>query len=101
MRYWSEIKSDHVETQFNATVDGAIAKIVYIDAWRPECELGTVIAKVVLTLCGDVIIIYIDNIARLNVYAQEVIQNAALALRNDEDSDISKNVLTAKGTTVY
>jgi len=81
MSYWSEIVNNHEETDFNIAEDGAVSKIIYIDAWRPGCDQGAVIATVILTESGDVCIIYRDNIARTNAYAQEVIRTTVAKIK--------------------
>jgi len=84
MSYWSEIKNTYEETAFNAVIDGAVVKSISIDAWREGNENGSVIAKVILTTSDDVCVIYNDNIARTDTYAQEVIQEAVQAIKRSD-----------------
>jgi len=82
--FWAEIEAEHDE------LDGAdpkddIVRCICIDAWKtgePE-EQGEVIAKVILTKSGDVGVVYIDNVARINAYAQEVIQEVLMTIKTD------------------
>lgn len=83
MSYWSEIRNTHYETEFNPTIDGAIVRIIFIDAWRGDSDEGCVIAKVVLSASGDVCVVYFNSIARTDAYAQEVIQEAIRAITRD------------------
>ena len=77
--YWSEIKADYDECEGTQNVfpqSDDIVKCVCIDAWKtgdPD-EEGCVIAKVILTKSGDCGVVYIDNVARSNAQAQEVIK---------------------------
>ena len=84
MSYWNEIENTYEETDFEAEVDGAIAKVISIDAWRANCDQGSTIAKVILSSSGDVCIVYMDNIARSDAYAQKVIQEAVSLIKNNE-----------------
>ena len=84
--YWSEIKADYDECEGAQGVLGQsddIIKCVCVDAWKtgdPD-EEGCVIAKVILTKSGDRGVVYIDNVARSNAQAQEVIQKALRTIR--------------------
>jgi len=82
--YWKEIRNSNVETSFNAKIDGAIRKLVTINAWKTgsDSEEGKVIAHVVLTAYGDVCTIYADNIAKTDAYAQEFIQEAMATIKD-------------------
>jgi len=75
---WKEIRNTNVETTLDEKTEGAIKKLITIDAWRTDDdnEGGEVIAFVVLTLRGDVCVIYVNNVARTDFYAQGVIQEA-------------------------
>lgn len=71
---WSEIRNDYTE-DYN---EGGICKITYIDAWKTadDNEEGKVIAKVLLTNNDEVFVVYIDNCAKYDAYAQEKIREA-------------------------
>lgn len=75
MSYWSEIKNDFTETNLSLK-DGDVLAVNYIDAWREGEEEGYVIAKVLLSKHGDVMVDYVDAIARNDDLAQEVIANS-------------------------
>lgn len=75
MSYWSEIKNDFTETNLSLK-DGDVLAVNYIDAWREGEEKGNVIAKVLLSKHGDVMVDYVDAIARNDDLAQEVIANS-------------------------
>lgn len=75
MSYWSEIKNDFTETNLSLK-DGDVLAVNYIDAWREGEDEGHVIAKVLLSKHGDVMVDYIDVIARNDDLAQEVISDS-------------------------
>lgn len=83
MGYWSDINNSHEENIFDPAIDGAIDKLISIDAWRTcdDNEDGVVIAKVLLTSSGDICVVYIDPVARTDAYAQELIQDTIKQLR--------------------
>ena len=75
MSYWSEIKNDFTETNLSPR-DGDVLAVNYIDAWREGEEEGHVIAKVLLSKHGDVMVDYVEPIARIDDLAQEVITDS-------------------------
>ena len=75
MSYWSEITNDFTETN-PSPKDGDVLAINYIDAWREGEEEGNVIAKVLLSKHGDVMVDYVEGIARFDDLAQEVIADS-------------------------
>lgn len=75
MSYWSEIKNDFTETNLSPK-DGDVLAVNYIDAWREGEDQGTTIAKVLLSKHGDILVDYIDTIARWDNLAQEVIADS-------------------------
>lgn len=75
MSYWSEITNDFTETN-PSPKDGDVLAINYIDAWREGEEEGNVIAKVLLSKHGDVMVDYVEPIARIDDLAQEVIADS-------------------------
>lgn len=82
MSYWSEIRNDF----FNSDIlpeEGDTLASVSIDGWRTEDdnEQGFVIARVILSKHGDVLVDYHDNIARMDDLAQEYIQDAISQLK--------------------
>jgi len=74
--YWFEIKADFDELDGLKPKDD-IVKCISIDAWKTDDpdEEGLVVAKIILTNGGDSGVIYIDNVARTNEAAQQVIQD--------------------------
>lgn len=73
--YWKEIKNDYREEDFCSNFETGIKEIVYIDAWlSKDDDEGEVIAKVVVTNKKEIIVIYINNVARENEYAQKIIK---------------------------
>lgn len=75
MSYWSEITNDFTETN-PSPKDGDVLAVNYIDAWREGEEEGNVIAKVLLSKHGDVMVDYVEGIARIDDLAQEVIADS-------------------------
>lgn len=79
--YWTEIRHDfHEESPIGY---GDVITAVSIDGWRtPDDNAeGEVIARVFLTKNGDVVIDYINAIARTDVLAQEAISETVQELR--------------------
>jgi len=91
MGYWSEVKNTYEENDFSTTNDGAIIESISIDAWKVGCDQGSTIAKVLLTISGDVCVVYIDNIARSDPYAQEVVQETVAKLKTVKSSKSNEN----------
>ena len=79
--YWTEIRHDFRED--SPVGYGDVITAVSIDGWRtPEDDAeGEVIARVFLTKKGDVVIDYINAIARIDVLAQEAIDETVKELR--------------------
>lgn len=75
MSYWSEITNDFTETN-PSPKDGDVLAVNYIDAWREGEEEGNVIAKVLLSKHGDVMVDYVEPLARIDDLAQEVIADS-------------------------
>ena len=69
-RYWTEIRHDFRED--SPVGCGDVVAAVSVDAWRTSDDdaEGEVIARVFLTKKGDVVIDYINAIARTDVLAQ-------------------------------
>lgn len=74
MRRWFEIRNDYTDT----TEHEDIIAETCIDAWETPYneEEGVVIAKVIKTVHGDVGVVYFNNMARVDEYAQEKIKEA-------------------------
>lgn len=89
--YWTEIRHDFHED--SPAGYGDVITAVSVDGWRtPDDNAeGEVIARVFLTKNGDVVIDYINAIARTDVLAQEAISETVQELReqfvSEEGSD--------------
>lgn len=89
--YWTEIRHDFHED--SPAGYGDVITAVSVDGWRtPDDNAeGEVIARVFLTKNGDVVIDYINAIARTDVLAQEAISETVQELReqfaNKEDKE--------------
>lgn len=89
--YWTEIRHDFHED--SPAGYGDVITAVSVDGWRtPDDNAeGEVIARVFLTKNGDVVIDYINAIARTDVLAQEAIDETVKELReqfvSEEGSD--------------
>lgn len=79
--YWTEIRHDFHED--SPAGYGDVITAVSVDGWRtPDDNAeGEVIARVFLTKNGDVVIDYINAIARTDVLAQEAISETVQELR--------------------
>lgn len=75
MSYWAEIKANYNEYKCAAPEDDIVSSIC-IDAWKTNNgnKGGSVIAKVIMTRSGDKGVVYINNLARSDPHAQEVIK---------------------------
>lgn len=76
--YWAEIRNDY-EPEVTLDSDiGQVKRMITIDAWKTgtDDEEGLAIAQIILTESEDLCIIYIDNVARTDDYAQEKIKEA-------------------------
>ena len=85
MPFWTEIRGDHFE--FGDVIDpldGDMLASISIDAWKTadENEQGNVIARVILSKHGDVLVDYHDSLARMDEMAQEKISEAKSQLRD-------------------
>jgi hypothetical protein len=84
MNIWMQINITHWVSDFDRKLEGDIKSLVAIDGYLTDDdnESGSVIANVILTIGGDVCVIYADNRARSDTHAQEVIQETINTLRN-------------------
>lgn len=81
---WAEIRNEHFVTEADMMPDeGDILAAISIDAWKTDkdWEEGSVIAHVILSLHGDILVSYHDNVARLDASAQASIAEAKEHLR--------------------
>lgn len=85
MGYWTEIRNTYMETSSDITPhEGDLLASISIDAWRTadDGEEGSVIARVLLSLHGDIIVDYRNHCARYDKAAQASIEEAKEILRN-------------------
>lgn len=80
--YWSEVRNDYFEDGIDA-LEGDVLARISIDAWKTQDdnEEGCVIACVMLSKHGDVLVDYRDPVARVDEVAQEAINEAKEQLR--------------------
>lgn len=79
MGYWAEIRNDFFESGTEILPEeGDVLATISIDAWKTEDENeeGCVIACVMLSKHGDVLVDYRDGVARIDEAAQEAIGEA-------------------------
>lgn len=100
-RYWSEIMSHYDELE-GFEPDGDIVKRICIDGYRgkDENKPGQVIAKVILTKQGDTGVIYINDIARHDKYAQEVIAYTLVNIKSFTDQEFKEKMLKSDSDTL-
>ena len=85
--YWKEIRNNHItsgnDLNFSETLQGDIRAVCCIDAWKTDddWEEGKVIARVAMTLRGDILVNYEDPKAQTDISAQEAIAEAKEKLR--------------------
>lgn len=75
---WAEIVNSYTEDTASVDKDGDIVAITSIDAYKTKNanEEGRTIAKVLLSKNGDINVMYIDDKARADEYAQLIIAEA-------------------------
>lgn len=77
MSYWTHIKNDFLEVDNQISLlQGDMLARISIDAWRGDEEEGSVIAVVMLSNHGDVLVDYRDTIAMTDMMAQNAIDEA-------------------------
>lgn len=82
---WAEVRNNFFESGAEIREeDGDVLAKISIDAWKTndENEDGAVIACVLLSKHGDVLVDYHDHVARLDEVAQEAIAEAKQQLRD-------------------
>lgn len=82
--HWKEIRNTHFVTEADITAnEGDIFASICIDAWETEhdWEEGKVIAEVILSKHGDILVSYRDPLARVDEAAQAAIEEAKQQLR--------------------
>lgn len=90
--FWSEVKNSYTT---EGDGDRGVKKATHIDAWKTDDdnEEGEVIAKVILTTNNDIVVVYIDNLARDDEQAQEKINEAV--------SDFEKEIADLVRVGIY
>lgn len=82
--YWKEIQNCHFERKEDLSPEeGDMLAAVSIDAWKSDddWEEGVVVARVMLSTHGDILVDYRDAIAMTDEAAQSAIEEAKLDLR--------------------
>lgn len=82
--HWKEIRNTHFVTEADITPnEGEIFASICIDAWETDhdWEEGKVIAEVILSKHGDILVSYRNPLARVDEAAQASIEDAKEQLR--------------------
>lgn len=86
MNHWHEVKNYFFKEphEINPAVEGDLMAATSIDAWKTadDWEEGNVIACVMLSNHGDILVDYRESLARVDEMAQMAIQEAMEELRN-------------------
>lgn len=82
MGFWAEVRNNYFEDSIDP-LEGDVLARISIDGWKTqdENEYGHVIARVLLSKHGDVLVDYHDNVARRDEMAQKAIQEAIAELK--------------------
>lgn len=104
MGYWAEIRNDFFEgeNELDLAFEGDVLASISIDAWKThdDWEEGKVIACVMLSLHGDILVDFRDNVARSDEMALEAIEEAKDQLKaffqKREIPDAEKQTLPTK-----
>ena len=80
MGYWSEIQNDYFSTDMDQK-QGDMLATISIDAWHTGEDQGQVVANVLLSKHGDVLVDYHDYVAMHDDMAQKAIGEARDQLR--------------------
>lgn len=77
---WAEIKND-----FEEVLESVGKRVIHIDAWETEDdnEEGKVIAKVIQSKSGNIYVEYMDERAKVDTLAQEVIEETIQKLKEE------------------
>lgn len=95
--HWKEIRNTHFVTEADISPnEGDIFASICIDAWETEhdWEEGKVIAEVILSNHGDILVSYRNNLARVDDAAQASIEDAKEQLREYWEEQREKPVHT-------
>lgn len=77
---FEEIRNDYLCEDFQQN-EGDIRALITIDGWEPGCEDGHVIASVILSKSGDILVCWHDNGARMNEPVLRAIEEAKARLQ--------------------
>ena len=82
MGFWAEVRNHYFEDSIDP-LEGDVLARISIDGWKSqdENESGEVIACVMLSKHGDILVDYRDGVARRDEMAQEAIQEAKSQLK--------------------
>jgi superfamily II helicase len=77
---WAEIRND-----FEEVLESVGKRVIHIDAWETEDdnEEGKVIAKVIQSKSRNVYVEYMDERAKVDTLAQEVIEETIQKLKEE------------------
>lgn len=95
--HWKEIRNTHFVTQADISPnEGDIFASICIDAWETEhdWEEGKVIAEVILSKHGDILVSYRNPLARVDDAAQASIEEAKQQLRKYWEEQREKPIHT-------
>lgn len=99
--HWSQIQNTYTRyTNEILPEEGDLLAATSIDAWKTQDseEPGKVIADVLLSKSGDIIINYHDQLARYDNHAQEIIQDAVAHLRDCYIHRTNNHIITPEIT---
>lgn len=105
MGYWAEIRNDYFDETI-APNEGDLLAAISIDAWHEmdDAEEGKVIAQVLLSKHGDVLVDYRDGVARADEMAQAAIQEATVRLREyfaEKQKEACKGSVASLGASAF
>lgn len=83
MGFWAEVRNSYFEDSIDP-LEGDVLARISIDGWKTqdENESGEVIASVLLSKHGDILVDYRDGVARRDEMAQEAIEEAKAQLKD-------------------
>lgn len=97
--FWTEIRNDYTRTGDEIErAEGDVLAVTSIDAWKSidDDKEGEVVARVLLSKAGDLLVDYIDRIAVTDVLAQEAIQEAAARLKEWYLENVPEKIVDMK-----
>lgn len=105
MAYWAEVRNDYFEDSIDSLEGDVLARIT-IDAWKTsdDNEEGKVVACVMLSKRGEVLVDYHDNVARMDEMAQEAITEAKGRLKEyfmEQQKKATRGPVVPLGSSVF